>query len=77
MTTINFEPSGYVEPQSGLPFEYERDYGTARRNAEVPDIFDHPVVFCPSRIDSPLGSEQLSDFVIFETGPTGDDFPHS
>ena len=59
------ELSGYVESQSGLPLEYERDYGTARRDVEVPDIFNNPVVFSPSRRDGLLASEELRDFIVF------------
>ena len=58
-----YEASGYVEPQSDLPLEYERDYGTARRNVEVPDIFDNPLLFSPQSIYSPLSTEKLLDFI--------------
>ena len=76
MTIAGFELSGYAESQSGLPIEYERDYGTARGNAEVPDIFDNPVVFSPLRRDGLLAPEESSDFIVSYAGTAGDDLPH-
>ena len=70
------EMFGYAEPLSGLPIEYERDYGTAWGYTEIPDIFDHPVVFSPGTIDSFLSSEEFSDGLIVNVGSTGDDAPH-
>ena len=73
----DYEASGYVKPLSGLPLEYERDYGTARRNTEVPDIFDNPVIFSPRSIDSRLRTEELGYFILSDIRATGDDLPHS
>ena len=69
--------SGYVGSLSDLPLEYERNYGTARRDGEVLDIFDNPVVFSPWSIDSGLSSKQIGDLGLIDFRATGDNLPHS
>ena len=77
MVTTFVQASGYVASLSDLPLEYERDYGTARRDGEIPNIFDNPVIFSPRRIDSGLGTEQLGDDFLADFGAARDDLSHS
>ena len=73
---MEYEMTGYVEPQGYLPLEYEMDYGTARRQVEIPNIFDNPVVFGPVGGLSLLGTEEVGDFILLDTRPLRDDVSH-
>ena len=74
---MNYEPHGYVESLSNLPIEYERMYGSAIGNGKALDIMDDSFVLGPRGIDGLLNTEQVGDLGIFESGPLGDDPPHS
>ena len=67
MVTAGSEASGYVESLSDLPLEYERDYGTATGYAEIPDIFDDPVVLGPRGANGSLSTEEFG-YLLFIDG---------
>ena len=60
MNTPHNEASGYVASLSDLPLEYERDYGTAKRDVEITNVVDNPVIFGPRRVNSGFGYGTIS-----------------
>ena len=77
MVALGLEASGYVVSLSDLPLEYERDYGTARGDCEISNIFDNPIVFGPVGVNGSLSAEQFGDFVLSYVRASGDDLTHS
>ena len=56
-----------------LALEYQRDYGTARSDLDIPDFFNQPLVNCVTDIFSLSFAEKSSDIFLREIGILGHD----
>ena len=60
----------------GLPLEYKRDYGTARRNLHLSDLVNHPAGESEGGIFSHGLPKEFFDRSPFEIGAFPEDLPN-